>query len=78
MTNKQFLKENPEKYVMVTYQFGDPLYIGVSSGLSMKDVKVSTEKDQAELWSAIDNGNPHKISYYKAATGYKQLQFEKI
>ena len=78
MTSKQFLKQNPEKYVMVTYEFGEPLYIAPSSGLSMKDVKVVTEKEQAEIWSALDNGNPHKIFYYQTATGYKELKFERI
>ena len=75
MTAKQYLKENPEKYVMVTHEFGDPIYIAPLKRLS--DIEVTDSKESAEKWSAIDN-TPAKLGYHKAVTGFTGLVFEQI
>lgn len=74
VTPKQFLAKNPNKYVMVTYEFGDPLYIAPL--LDMK-VQVTSDKTAAEIWSELDKTNA-KLNYHIICTGFKGLTFEKI
>lgn len=74
LTPKQYLKLHPEKYVMVTYEFGKPFYI---TPLSAGKICTTGDKGMAEQWSAIDN-NPNKLDYYRTATGLKGLIFEQI
>ena len=74
ITAKEYLKLHPNKYVMVTYEFGDPIYIA-----PLKDLKiqVTLNIDEAELWSELDK-SPIKLQYHILITGYKDLKFEKI
>ena len=74
LTAKQYLKLHPEKYVMVTYQFGTPVYI---APLKNGDIQITDSKPGAQIWSALDVTRA-KLDYHKAATGYKGLIFELI
>ena len=73
LTTKQYLKLHPDKYVIVTYEFGVPTYIAPLKNLQ---IQVTPNKNEAELWSELDN-TPTKLDYHIAATGYKGLKFEK-
>ena len=75
MTAKQYLKEHTEKYVMVTYECGEPIFIAPAF---QGRVKVTIERSEAEQWTSLDYSNPMKLSYHRAATGYKGLQWEQI
>lgn len=75
MTSKQYLKEHPEKYVLVTREFGEPIFI---APCSLTQINVTDDMHKAEKWTALDNGNIAKLSYHIAATGYKGLAFEQI
>ena len=74
LTAKQYLKLHPDQYVMVTHEFGAPIYVG-----SLKDlqIQVTPNKEEAELWSELDK-SPSKLQFHIATTGYKGLKFEKI
>ena len=74
MTPKQFLRLHPKKYVMVTYEFGDPIYVAPLKNLN---IQVTKSKDEAEIWSEMDN-TPTKLEYYKVATGFQRLSFEHV
>lgn len=74
MTKKQFLIENPNKYVMVTYEFGDPVYVAPTRNMR---TQTTQKKEEAEVWTEFDN-NPGKIEYARIATGYNGLKFEQI
>jgi len=74
LTAKQYLKIHPDQYVMVTYEFGDPIYIAPLKDLQ---IQVTPNKNEAELWSELDN-SPTKLEYHIASTGYKGLKFEKV
>jgi hypothetical protein len=72
LTAKQYLKLHPEKYVMVTYEFGDPIYIAPLKDLQ---IQVTPNRTEAETWAEIDN-TPVKLEYHKIVTGYRGLTFE--
>ena len=74
LTPQQFLKLHPGKYVMVTYEFGDPIYI---APLKNMEIQVTTMQSNAEVWSEMDN-SPIKLDYHRMATGLKQLVFQKL
>ena len=74
LTAKQYLKLHPEKYVMVTYEFGNPIFIAPLKNLQ---IQVTSNKNDAELWSELDN-TPTKLDYHIICTGYKGLTFEKV
>ena len=74
LSAKEYLKLHPEKYVMVTYEFGEPIFI---APLKDMNIQVTPNKEDAEKWSSMDN-TPNKLSYHIAATGYKGLKFEQI
>lgn len=74
MTTKEYLKANPQKYVLVTREFGSPIYIAPPT---LESVNISDKIEGAEIWASLDN-TPTKLGYYKAVTGYKGLQFEQI
>ncbi len=74
LTAKQFLQLNPNQYIMVTYEFGTPIYIAPLENLR---IQVTLDENEAELWSALDN-SPTKLQYHIATTGYKELKFEKV
>ncbi len=70
MTGKQYLKLHPEKFLLVTREFGNPVYISKSYG-------VTDDKNDAEIWSSLDN-NDTKIGYYTDVTKFTGLKFEQI
>ncbi len=74
LTPAQFLKQNPDKYVMVTYQFADPIYIAPMKNL---EIRITPKKEEAEQWSEMDRTDT-KLNYHKAVTGYNELKFEKL
>lgn len=77
ITAKQYLKLHPEKYVLVTREFGYPLYIGVSTGLGALEFDIEDDASKAQQWSSLDNTDT-KLNYYRAITGFKGLNFEQI
>ncbi len=77
MTAKQYLKLHPEKYIMVTYETGSPVYICEPSTKGLFDVGITDKREDAIEWSAIDN-TPTKLGWYVNKTGYKNLVFEII
>jgi len=48
LTPKQYLKQYPAQYVMVTYEFGEPMFI-----VSLKNlqIQIALSKNETELWS---------------------------
>lgn len=74
LTAKQYLKLHPDKYVMVTYEFGDPIFIAPLKDLQ---IQVTPNKTEAETWTELDN-TPTKLNYHKTVTGYQKLVFEKL
>jgi hypothetical protein len=74
LTAKQYLKLHPDKYVMVTYEFEEPIFVAPLKDLQ---IQVTSNKSDAELWSELDT-SPTKLDYHRAATGYKRLEFEKV
>jgi hypothetical protein len=74
LTAKQYLKLHPDKYVMVTYEFGTPIYIAPLKDLQ---IQVTPNKNDAEIWCELDN-SPTKIQFHIISTGYKGLVFEKV
>jgi hypothetical protein len=75
LTAKQYLKLHPEKYVLVSYEFGGiPIYV---APLCNGEISLTGEQDKAEKWSALDVTTA-KVQYHRAATGYSQLNFEVV
>ena len=74
LTAKQYLKQNPDQYVMVTYEFREPIFI---AQLKNMQIQVTPNKEEAELWSELDT-TPTKLDYHIISTGYTQLKFEKV
>lgn len=74
LTAKQYLKLHPEKYVMVTRQYGSPIYI---APLKNGDITITDTAKEAEIWSSLDV-TPTKLDYHKIATDYTELKFEQI
>ncbi len=74
LTAKQYLKFHPDQYVMVTHEFGAPIYVAPLMDLQ---IQVTPNKEEAELWSELDT-SPSKLQYHIASTGYKGLKFEKV
>ena len=63
LSPKQYLKQNIEQYVMVTYEFGEPIYI---APLRNADIQVTLDLNAAEVWSAMDN-TPVKLNFQSGA-----------
>ena len=74
LTPKQYLKAHPDKYVMVTYEFGDPIYIAPLTNLQ---IQITIVRSEAEIWNKLDH-TPIKLEYHRKLTGYSKLQFERI
>ena len=74
ITAKQYLKLHADQFVMVTYEFGEPIFIAPLKDLQ---IQITPNRREAELWSELDN-SPTKLQYHIAFTGYKGLKFEKI
>ncbi len=73
-TIKQLNKQHPEKYVMVTYEYGEPVYV---APLIEGHVNVTPELAEAEVWSYADTLSSFKLKYYQSITRCKELKFEK-
>lgn len=69
------MKKSQKQYIMVTYEFGEPVFIAPLNG-QLSGANVTPSKTKAELWDEKDTASPHKLDYYKVLTGYKNLQFE--
>ena len=74
LTPRQFLKKHPDRYVMVTYEFEEPIYIAPLKNLQ---IQVTPNISEAEIWSELDN-TPTKLEYHTICTGFKGLLFEKV
>ncbi len=59
---------------MVTYEFGEPIFIAPLKDLQ---IQVTQDKKEAEIWSEMDT-TPTKLEFHIASTGYKGLKFEKV
>ena len=73
-TTKEYLKLHPDKYVMVTYEFGDPIFI---APLKNMQIQITLNRNEAEIWNELDN-TVTKLQYHIVYTGYKALILEKI
>lgn len=60
------------KMVMVTREFGSPIYIAPSSS---NGINVTDKVEEAEIWGDMDFS---KIHYHKAITGFNELTFEEL
>ena len=74
LTAKQYLKLHPDKYVMVTYEFGEPIFIAPLKDLQ---IQVALNRSEAEFWRELDNSQA-KLQFHIISTGYKGLKFEKV
>ena len=74
LTPRQYLKQNPSKYILVTYEFGEPIFI---APLKNMDIQITLNRNEAEIWSAMDT-TPVKLNFHIASTGYKGLTFELV
>lgn len=72
LTVKEYLALHPEMYIMVTYEFGEPIFIAPCADLK---VKVTSNKEEAQKWSAVDNSST-KLDFHRRVTGYQSLIFE--
>jgi len=73
-TTKEYLKLHPDKFIMVTYEFGDPIFI---APLKNMQIQITLNRNEAELWSKLDN-TLTKLHYHNICTGYTELVFEKV
>lgn len=69
------MKATDYNYVMVTREFGYPIYIA-PTGLR-QIAEVTDNETDAQKWSEKDTRSS-KIKYFQAVTGFKGLTFEKI
>lgn len=72
LTVKQYLKKHTDRYIMVTYEFGDPIFI---APLKELEIQITLNRNEAEEWSELDTTT--KLEYHRTVTGFKQLKFEK-
>lgn len=72
MTAKEYLKANPEKFVLGGTVDGIPVFIAPQE---LSGCNVTLNRDEAQLWDALSN-SPMRVSYFKAASGIKDLSFE--
>jgi hypothetical protein len=74
LTTKQYFKLHPEKYGLVTYEHGDPIYI-----LPGLDTNVTSDVSEAlaDSWDSLSNSE-HRLNFYKNLTGLKELKWEVI
>jgi len=72
ISRKEALKLYPNNRIMVTNEFGYPIYIAPSKNLQ---IQTTDKKEDAEKWSELDGS---KLDYYKAVTGYKELALETL
>ena len=76
-TLKQLVKEaGTDEFVLVTHQFGYPLYIGELD--EHLKITVTSNLNDAKKWGNLDALHEGKLSFHKIVTGLKELKFEKI
>ncbi len=61
------------KKVMVTREFGFPIYIAPCAG---GEIQVSDTIDGAEIWG--ENDTKAKLDYHKSITGFRGLVYESL
>lgn len=74
MTRRELIKKYPANSVMVTREFGYPIFIAPLKNLA--DIEVTDKVEEAEKWSPELDGT--KLAYHKAVTGFKGLAFEAV
>lgn len=74
-TIKQINKANPEKYLMVSYEFGAPVYIAPLENL---EIQIADKKEEAEVFSYADTLSAIKLAFHKTVTGLNGLKWEVI
>jgi hypothetical protein len=75
-TLRQLVKESgKDEYVLVTREFGYPLYIGELD--EHLKITVTANLTEAKKWGALDAGHEGKLSFHRIITGYNGLKFEK-
>ncbi len=73
---KESNKKNPEKYVLVTREFGEPIYLGpLDNRMHYTPVFEATE---AKTWDYIDTQRTGVVEMARISAGLKGIQFEKI
>jgi len=75
LTLRQINKKYPFKYVMVSRQFGEPIFIGPLDNM-MRHTPVF-EKSEAVTWGVVDTLSPLKLEFARFETGL-DLTFEKV
>jgi len=67
------MKANNANKVMVTREFGYPIYI---APLKDGQIQITDKIEEAVKWG--DRDGEHKLDYQRIVTGYKGLTFESI
>lgn len=62
------------KYILVTREFSNPVYI---APCSLQSVNVTDRKEEAAQWDERDI-TAAKLGYHRAVTGFNKLLFEKL
>ena len=76
-TLKQLVKESgTDEFVLVTHQFGYPLYIGELD--KHLKITVTNNLNEAKRWGNLDALHEGKLSFHRIITGYDSLNFEKL
>lgn len=68
-------KENPGVYVLVSREFGEPIFI---APLKHLQIQPCFEVEEAQKWTYADTLSVMKLGYHKAVTGLNGLVWEKI
>lgn len=68
------MENNNQSFVMVTYQFGQPIFI---APCGLNGIAITDKKDDAEKWGALD-AQSCKLDYFKLVLGYDKLVFEAL
>ncbi len=67
-------QENKAKFVMVSREFGEPIFIGKPT---LKSVTPAFDKKDAQVWDYADTLSSVKLDYHKSVTALN-LVFEQI
>lgn len=68
-------EDKKDKYIMVTHQFGTPIYIAPLKNLQ---IDITDKKEEASKWCYLDTLSSVKLRFHQTITGYDKLEFEKI
>jgi hypothetical protein len=74
MKAKEYLKQHPEKYYMVTRELGKPIYIAPQG---IQGCNITDKEAEAEQWDSLSNTET-RLKFFKGLTGYTQLQYELV